>query len=93
MSRHECMPAQQISPSAAKSLAVILGHFGGSAKGFGDFLRVAFGIGGPVRGTIGRVDADDAVLPDAVLVQHFGNAAGLFDGQHEFFSCCGVAHR
>ena len=45
----------------------------------GDRLLIAFGVLEPVAGAAGRVDADDAVGPDAELAQPLGDPAALAD--------------
>jgi hypothetical protein len=51
MAFHECMPPQQISPSAARRSPCSAATFAGFAEGLGDLLGVAGGILGPVGPT------------------------------------------
>ena len=77
----ECMPAQQISPSAARRSPLSLATLAASRNVAAIFLVLPLRVGVPVGRAVGRVDADDAVLADAVLVEDLGDAAGLFHGQ------------
>ena len=54
------------------------GDVAGLAEGLGDALRVAVGVGRPVVGAGGRVDAHHAVGADAEFAQLAADAARLF---------------
>lgn len=80
-------------PLSGEAFAVVLGDVGRFAEGGCDFFGVAFGVGIPVSGAVSRVDADDAVFADAVLLQNFGDAAGLLHGFDKVRTVFVGAHR
>ena len=73
------MPPQQISPSAAQPLAVVLGHDAGLAERVGDLGHVPLGIFGPGVHADARVDPHVAVRPHAQLAELAGHVARLVD--------------
>ena len=81
-----CMPPQQISPSAAsrspKSSA--MSHAWRNVSAI--FFVLPAGILRPLGRARRRVDADDAVLPDAEIAQLLGDRAGLLHLRHEVAS-------
>ena len=67
-----------------EAFAVVGGDAGGLAEGVGDLLGVGGGVVPPlVDAELGGVDADDAVLAHAVVVEDLGDAAGGSNGVEE----------
>jgi hypothetical protein len=86
------MPAQQISPSAARR-SPCRRRFGGLLEGVHDAGGVRLGFSAPFGDAeLGGVDADDAIFADAVRIEDLGDAAGHFHGAEEFFLLRVVAH-
>ncbi len=74
-----CMPPQQISPSAARRSPWSSAISQALPKSLGDAFLIPFRIFEPIARTSRRVDADDAVGPDAELAEPLGDAAALAD--------------
>jgi hypothetical protein len=66
-------------PFGREPLAEVASDLGRLLERPGDLLLVSVGVGGPLADAAGRVDADDAVRPDAQLTQRPGDPAPLAD--------------
>jgi hypothetical protein len=87
------MPAQQISPSAARRSPSVGGDGGGLLEGVDDAGGVRLRVLTPFGDAeLGGVDADDAVFADAVRVEDLRDAAGHLHGAEEFLLLGVVAH-
>ena len=83
ISRQLCMPAQQISPSAARRSPWSAAIFAASAKVSAMAWVPVSGCSAQSLGGGGGVDADHAVAADTDLPQVAGDAAGLLDLREE----------
>ena len=71
--------------SGGEPFAVVLCHLGCFAESLGDLGGVPLRILAPFfDAELGRVDPNHAVLADAVLVEHAGDATGHLYGIEEF---------
>ena len=90
------LPAVHAAPAdlafRCEPFAEILGDVAGLAPGLGDELGVACRILGPVGRARGRVDADDAIRPDAEVPKCLAQLAGLADIRHELRTVLRRAH-
>src|SRR5687768_2698639 len=77
-----------------ETLSSLLRDLAGFAESLGGLLGVRLGIFTPVvHAELGGVDADDAVLADAVFVEDAGDAARHLHRAQEFFPLLRAAHR
>ena len=90
-------PAMHAAPAdfafGGKAFAMIGGNIGGEAKRLGDALLITFGILEPIAGAARRIDADDAVGPNAEFAQPFGDLAAFADLGEKIAALGFVAHR
>ena len=93
MAFHECMPPQQISPSAARRSPWSSATLPASRKVSAIFLVLPAGSLAQSADAAGGVDADDAVLADAVFVEDAWRCGRPFrTGEHEVLAVLGSAH-
>ena len=88
-----CMPPQQISPSAARRSPKDSATSAASRKVSAIFLVLPAGSLAHSAGLGGRVDADDAVLADADVLQLLADRAGLAHLRDEGLALLFAAHR
>ena len=88
----ECMPPQQISPSAASRSAWSLATLAASLKVLAMRLGVALRVFLPVRDPAGGINADDAVRAHAEIAQFPRDAAGFAHLLDKFLPLLLAAH-
>lgn len=91
-------PAMHTGPAdfsfGGETFTVIGSDLGGEFEGFGDAGGVGLFVGTPFFDAMfGGIDADDAVLADAVFIEDTSDAASDSDGIEEAFAGGVITHR
>src|SRR5881394_1240018 len=93
---HHLAPAMHAAPAdfafGREPFAEILRDAASFTKGFGDELRVALRVFGPITHTGRGIDADDAVRTNAKLAQLACDATGLEHLAYEILPIVRAAH-